>query len=104
MGQKVNPRGFRVGVFEDWDAHWFAKKSYGAEIIEDIKLRNFLKEKLNVSDISRIVIDKAVNVVRIVIDSVRPGMIIGKKGAGIEQIKNDLHKYGMQVQLINTDG
>lgn len=100
MGQKVNPKGFRVGVFEDWDAHWFAKKDYGADVIEDIKLRRFLKEKLNVNDISRIVIDKAVNIVRVVIDSVRPGMIIGKKGMGIEQIKNDLHKLlGKNVEI-----
>lgn len=100
MGQKVNPRGFRVGVSEDWDAHWFAKKNYGSEILEDFKIRKFLEEKLNVNDISRIIIDKAVNNVRVTINSVRPGMIIGKKGAGIEQIKNDLHKVlGKNVEI-----
>lgn len=92
MGQKVHPIGFRLGLHEDWHAHWFAKKSYGKELIEDFQVRKFLKEKLNPSDIARIVVDKAVDNVRITIHAVRPGNIIGKKGAGIEQIKQDLFK------------
>lgn len=92
MGQKVHPVGFRLGIFEDWQAHWFSKKNYGADLMEDFQIRRFLKDKLNMSDVARIVIDKAVDNVRIVIHSVRPGMIIGKKGAGIEQVKQDLYK------------
>ena len=92
MGQKVHPVGFRLGLFDDWQAHWFSKKSYGADLMEDFKIRNFLKTRLNMSDIARIVIDKAVDNMRITIHSVRPGMIIGKKGMGIEQIKHDLYK------------
>ena len=93
MGQKVHPIGFRLGLFEDWHAHWFSKKCYGIELMEDFKIRQFLKERLDASDISRIVIDKAVDNVRITISSVRPGMIIGKRGHGVEQIKKDL--YGL---------
>jgi len=92
VGQKVHPIGFRLGLFEDWQAHWFAKKSYGTEVIEDFQIRAFLKGRLNMSDVARIVIDKAVDNIRITVHTSRPGMIIGKKGQGIEQIKADLYK------------
>lgn len=92
MGQKVNPVGFRLGVYEDWHAHWFAKKSYGSDVLEDFQIRRFLKSRMNDNDVSKVVIDKAVDNVRIVISASRPGMIIGKKGQGIEQLKYDLAK------------
>ncbi len=92
MGQKVHPVGFRLGLFEDWQAHWYSKRHYGADLMEDFQIRKFLKERLNISDIARIVIDKAVDNVRVTIHSSRPGMIIGKRGMGIEQIKHDLFK------------
>lgn len=91
MGQKVHPVGFRVGVFEDWHAHWFAKKGYGLDALEDLKIRKYLKSKLNDIEVGKIVIDKAVDNVKINILSSRPGVIIGKKGIGIERIKQDLH-------------
>ncbi|MFA6263902.1 MAG: 30S ribosomal protein S3 [Candidatus Babeliales bacterium] len=91
MGQKVHPVGFRLGLFEDWQAHWFSKKKYGQSVIEDMQIRRFLKHRLNESDVARLVIDKAVDNVRITIHSSHPGMIIGKKGAGIEQIKQELY-------------
>lgn len=91
MGQKVHPVGFRVGVFEDWHAHWFAKKGYGLDALEDLKIRKYLKSKLNDIEVGKIIIDKAVDNVKINILSSRPGVIIGKKGVGIERIKQDLH-------------
>lgn len=100
MGQKVHPVGFRLGVFEDWSAHWFAKKGYGAELIEDIQIRKYLKSKLNDVDVAKIVIDKAVGNVRITIHSSRPGVIIGKKGLGIEKVKQELSSFvGKNVEL-----
>src|SRR5439155_4000971 len=86
---------------------WFSKKNYGTEVMEDFQIRKFLKDRLNMSDVARIVIDKAVDNVRITISSVRPGMIIGKKGMGIEQIKYDLYKIlkkniEISVQEIKT--
>lgn len=107
MGQKVHPVGFRLGVFEDWQAHWFSKKNYGTELMEDFQIRKFLKDRLNMSDVARIVIDKAVDNIRITIYTVRPGMIIGKKGMGIEQIKHDLYamlkkNIEISVQEIKT--
>jgi small subunit ribosomal protein S3 len=92
VGQKVHPLGFRLGVFEDWHAHWFAKQSYGSELMEDLQIRHYLKSKLNFNDVSKIVIDKAGENIRIVIFSSRPGFIIGKKGVAIEQLKSDLFK------------
>ncbi len=92
MGQKVHPLGFRLGIYEDWSAHWFAKKSYGKEVLEDFAIRRYLKGKLNDSDVAKVVIEKAVDNVRIIIYASRPGSIIGKKGQGIEQIKQELHQ------------
>jgi len=92
VGQKVHPIGFRLGLFEDWQAHWFSKRNYGRSLQEDFQIRHFLKSRLNMADIARIVIDKAVDNIRIIIHSMHPGTIIGKKGAGIEQIKHDLYQ------------
>ncbi|MFH1643979.1 MAG: 30S ribosomal protein S3 [bacterium] len=101
MGQKVNPLSFRLGIYEDWKAHWFAKKgNYGDELIEDFNIRQFLKEKLNNQDISKIVIDKAAENIRITIFSSKPGVIIGKKGVGIEQLKKELYsKFKKNVDI-----
>lgn len=90
MGQKVHPLGFRLGIFEDWKAHWFAKRSYGKELMEDFRIREYLRKRLNKTDISKVVIEKAVDNIRIIIQASKPGTIIGKKGQGIEQIKADL--------------
>ena len=92
MGQKVHPVGFRLGIFEDWSAHWFAKDSYGKELIEDLRIRNYLKTALNNVDVDRIVIDKAGENIRIIVYSARPGFIIGKKGSGIEKLKGDFFR------------
>jgi small subunit ribosomal protein S3 len=102
VGQKVHPVGFRLGIYEDWQAHWFAKKSYGKEVLEDFQIRKFLKARLSIVDTARVVIDKAVDSVRVTIHTVRPGMIIGKKGQGIDQLKADLSKLlkkGVEVSI-----
>lgn len=92
MGQKVHPLGFRLGVFADWDARWYAKGSYGKEFLEDLRVREYLYKHLNVADISRIAIEKAVDNMRIVIYTARPGLVIGKSGAGVEQLKDGLQR------------
>ena len=100
MGQKVHPIGFRLGVFKDWQSHWFAKDSYGSELLEDLQIRRYLKNKLNNTDVSQIKIDKAGENIRIVIYSARPGFIIGKKGAGIELLKRDLFdKFKKNIEI-----
>jgi small subunit ribosomal protein S3 len=90
MGQKVHPIGFRVGVYRDWFARWFARDSYGKQIIEDLKIRRFLNGALAKADIARIEIEKAGNSIRVILHSGRPGVIIGKKGQEIDVLKNAL--------------
>lgn len=90
MGQKVNPLGFRLGVYRGWFARWFARDSYGKQLLEDLKLRKFLRSQLVSSEVSRIEIEKAGDNIRIIIHSARPGMVIGKKGQGIEDLRAKL--------------
>jgi len=92
VGQKVNPVGFRVGVYRDWDAHWFARKSYGKQLIEDLAIRKYLNKALEGAEIGKIEIEKAGDNVKIVIHSARPGQVIGKKGQDIELLRQDLSK------------
>lgn len=93
MGQKVHPHGLRVGVIKDWDAKWYAdSKDFADNLIEDKKIRDFLKKSLYTSGISRIEIERAVKRIKINIHTAKPGMVIGKGGKGIEKIKADLSK------------
>jgi small subunit ribosomal protein S3 len=93
VGQKVNPHGFRVGVISDWDAKWFADKDYQKYLLEDIKIREFIKEKLFLSGIARVQIERATQKTRISIYTAKPGMVIGRQGSNIELLKNDLKKF-----------
>lgn len=93
MGQKVHPIGFRIGVTKPWEARWFATKSTFATLLaEDLKVRRFVKEKLFSAGVSRIELERAANKLRINVFAARPGIAIGKKGAGIEQIRIDIAK------------
>ena len=93
MGQKVNPIGLRVGVIRTWDSRWYAKgKTYFDNIHEDIKLRKYLKEKLKHAGVSRIEIERAANKVKLIIHTARPGVVIGKKGTGIDTLRADVQK------------
>ena len=102
MGQKVHPHGFRVGVIKDWDARWTAKKDQFADYIaEDDKVRKFLKEKLFAAGISKIEIERAVNKVSVNIYTAKPGIVIGKGGAGIDSLKADLLKLTGKNVIVN---
>lgn len=92
MGQKVHPVGFRLGIHRDWDSRWFAKKDYDAFVLEDHKIRGFLKRKLVQAGVARTEIERAANKVRIRIHTARPGIVIGKKGVEIENLKRELEK------------
>lgn len=91
MGQKVHPIGFRVGIYRDWVSRWFARDSYGKELLEDIKIRRFINKTLENAEISKVEIDKAGDNIRVVVFSGRPGMVIGKKGQEIEQLRAKLN-------------
>jgi len=90
VGQKVNPVGFRVGVYRDWDSRWFARDSYGKQVLEDIKIRKYLESVLENAEISHIEIEKAGDNVRVILHSGRPGVIIGKRGQEIESLRAEL--------------
>jgi small subunit ribosomal protein S3 len=94
MGQKCNPIGLRLGVNRTWDSRWYAgKKEYGKLLQEDIKIREYLQDKLKQAGVSRIVIERPHKKCRVTIHSARPGVVIGKKGADIEKLKSDLSRY-----------
>ena len=93
MGQKVHPHGFRVGVIKDWNSRWYAdKKNFADNLVEDHKIREFLKAKLYTAGISKIEIERAAKRVKINIHTAKPGMVIGRGGSGIEVIKQDMKK------------
>ncbi len=101
MGQKVNPIGFRLGITRTWDSRWYSKREYSKLLHEDLKLREFLKEKLFGAGISRIEIERAANKVKINVHTARPGIVIGKKGAGVEQLKDEVQKLSRNEVLLN---
>lgn len=93
MGQKVNPHGLRVGVIDSWNANWYAgKKDFSANLYEDHKIRTFIKKKYYAYGVSKVIIERAQGNVSINIHTSKPGMIIGLKGAGIEELKKQLAK------------
>jgi small subunit ribosomal protein S3 len=102
VGQKVNPIGLRVGVIRTWDSRWYAKGPlYLENLHEDFKLRNYLRDKLKHAGIARIEMERAAKKVKIIISSARPGVVIGKKGAGIDQLKADVQKLTPNEVFIN---
>ena len=101
MGQKVNPHGARVGVILDWSTKWYAgKKDFSNNLIEDYKLREMLKEKLSVSGISHIDIERSAGKVGVTIYTAKPGIVIGRGGAGVETLKKEIEQFtGKAVSL-----
>jgi small subunit ribosomal protein S3 len=102
MGQKVNPHGLRLGIIKDWDTKWYAGvKDFSNFLVEDVKLRRFLKKKLYIAGIARIEIERAANKVKINIHTSKPGIVIGKQGAGIEALRVELEKMTGKSILLN---
>jgi len=102
MGQKVNPHGLRIGIIKDWDTKWYANdKNFSEYLVEDFKIRKFIKNKLYSAGISRIEIERAANKVKINVHAAKPGLIIGKGGAGIEELRKQLEKMTQKNILIN---
>ena len=101
MGQKVNPIGFRLGIHKNWDSRWFAGKEYSDFVLEDYHIRKFLKKRLFQAGVSRIEIERAANKIRIKIHTARPGLVIGKKGVEIENLKRELEKQISRETMID---
>ncbi|MFA5143808.1 MAG: 30S ribosomal protein S3 [Candidatus Omnitrophota bacterium] len=101
MGQKVHPYGFRVGYIYDWKSRWFAKKDeFPRMLVEDVKIRKFIKKALSTAAVSKIEIERSSDKVRVLIFSARPGIIIGRRGSEIEKLKEELHSItGKEVVI-----
>ena len=101
MGQKVNPKGFRVGVIKDWDSKWFAdKKDFSDLLVEDYNIRKIVKKEVYDAGIADIEIERAVNNLKVTVFAGKPGMVIGKGGAGVEELKKKLEKAAPGKRII----
>ena len=104
MGQKVNPHGLRVGIIKDWDSKWYAdKKTFNEYLVEDHKIRKFMKKKLFISGISKIEIERAANRIKVTVFTAKPGMVIGKGGSGVEELRKDIEKMTKKSVVINVE-
>lgn len=101
MGQKVNPKGLRVGVIKNWDSRWYADKQYSDYLLEDYKIRQFLKKKLYEAGISKLEIERAANRVKVNIFTARPGIVIGRGGADVEVLREELKKMTGKNVFLN---
>jgi len=102
MGQKVNPHGLRVGIIKDWDTKWYAnKRDFGNYLVEDDKVRKYIKKKLYIAGIARIEIERAASKIKLNIHAAKPGLIIGKGGAGIEQLRKEVEELTAKSVLVN---
>ncbi len=102
MGQKVNPHGLRVGVIKDWESRWYADdENFSDNLVEDYKIREFLKKKLYHAGISKIEIERTADRVKVLVYTAKPGVVIGKGGAEIEKLKGELAKYSSKKVLVD---
>ncbi|RPF49992.1 30S ribosomal protein S3 [Aquisalibacillus elongatus] len=100
MGQKINPKGLRIGVIRDWESKWYAEKEYADLLHEDIEVRNYIEERLKDSAVSSIEIERAANRINISIHTAKPGMVIGKGGSEVEALRTRLSQLtGKRVHI-----
>ena len=100
MGQKVHPIGFRIGVIRDWESKWYLDKGYAKALVEDVRLRRYVKKRLFAAAISRIDIERAANRIKVTLHTARPGIIIGRGGKGVDELRADLERMtGKQVHV-----
>ncbi|MGQ9473306.1 MAG: 30S ribosomal protein S3 [Candidatus Caldatribacteriaceae bacterium] len=92
MGQKVNPIGLRLGIIKDWQSRWYTEKKFCDHLLEDLKIRQYIKERLYRSGVSKVEIERLANQVKIVIKTARPGIVIGRKGSEVEKLRQDIQK------------
>ncbi len=111
MGQKVHPVGFRVGVIRDWQSKWYAERDYQRFLHEDIQIRRHLKKKLKDAGVARVTIERAANKAKVYVHAAKPGLIIGKRGSGLDSLRAELQKMSktevflniIEVRKIETD-
>jgi small subunit ribosomal protein S3 len=101
MGQKTHPTGFRLGIIKTWSSRWYEEKNYAKWLHEDLKLKDFIKKKLHHAGVSYIEIERAANKAKINIHTARPGIVIGKRGAGVETLKKDVQALTENEVFLN---
>ena len=100
MGQKVNPHGLRVGIIKDWDSRWYVEKDFADNLVEDDKIRKYIKKRLYSAGISRTEIERASDRLKIIIHTAKPGIVIGRGGSAIEELKKELQKLTSKKLMI----
>lgn len=103
MGQKVNPHGLRVGIIKDWDTKWYAEKDFADYLVEDVKIRKFIKKKLYAAGVSKIAIERTAGRVKISVYTAKPGIVIGKNGQAIEELKAEIQKMTSRKVAVNIE-
>ena len=101
MGQKVNPHGLRVGVIKDWNSKWYAEADFADYLVEDHKIRTYLKKKLYSAGVAKIEIERASDRVKVIIYTAKPGVVIGKGGSEIEKVKAEVQKFTSKKLIID---
>ena len=101
MGQKVNPHGLRVGVIKDWNSKWYAEADFADYLVEDHKIRTYLKKKLYSAGVAKIEIERASDRVKVIIYTAKPGVVIGKGGSEIEKVKTEVQKFTSKKLIID---
>ncbi len=101
MGQKVNPTGFRLGIIKPWNSTWYEEKNYSKWLHEDLKLKRYIQEQLGHTGVSKIDIERMASKVKVSIHTAKPGIVIGKRGAGIEGLKKDLQRHTTSEIFLN---
>ena len=103
MLQNVNPHGLRVGIIKDWDTKWYAEKDFADYLVEDVKIRKFIKKKLYAAGVSKIAIERTAGRVKISVYTAKPGIVIGKNGQAIEELKGEIQKMTSQKVAVNIE-
>ena len=111
MGQKIHPVGFRVGIIRDWQSKWYAERDYQRFLHEDIAIRRHLKKKLKDAGVARVTIERAANKAKVYVHAAKPGLIIGKRGSGLDALRGELQKMSntevflniIEVRKVETD-
>ena len=102
MGQKVNPHGIRVGVIKDWDSKWYAEADFADNLVEDHKIREYLKKKLYSAGVSKIEIERTSDRCKVIVYTAKPGVVIGKGGADIDKLKEEVQKLSAMKVLVDV--
>ena len=102
MGQKVNPHGIRVGVIKEWDSKWYAEADFADNLVEDHKIRVYLKKKLYSAGVSKIEIERTSDRCKVIVYTAKPGVVIGKGGAEIDKLKDEVQKLSAMKVLVDV--